>query len=264
MICELTGMEVANASMYDGSTGAAEAVMMAMRLTGRQQAVLARSVHPEYREVIRTYAHYQALPLAEVGFGADGRVDLKALEAQVTDETACVLIQSPNFFGTIEDVAAVAELAHRKGALLVVAIAEAMSLGIVNPPVEADIVCLEGAILRRAAQLRRAVSRRHRHPRKVRAADTRAAGGRDPRPFRQARLCAHPLHPRAAHPAREGDLEHLHQPGARRADGQHLSDHLRARGPARACPAEPFEGGLRAQEVRQERQAALQRCAALQ
>ncbi len=144
MICELTGMEVANASMYDGSTGAAEAVMMAMRLTGRQQAVLARSVHPEYREVIRTYAHFQALPLAEVGFGADGRVDLKALEAQVTDETACVLIQSPNFFGTIEDVAAVAELAHRKGALLVVAIAEAMSLGIVNPPVEADIVCLEG------------------------------------------------------------------------------------------------------------------------
>jgi len=143
MICELTGMEVANASMYDGSTGAAEAVMMAMRLTGRTTAVLARSVHPEYREVVRTYARYQGLPLTEAGFGDNGRVDMKALEAEVTDETACVLIQSPNFFGTIEDVAAVAELAHSKGALLVVSIAEALSLGIVRPPAEADIVSLE-------------------------------------------------------------------------------------------------------------------------
>ena len=144
MICELTGMEVANASMYDGSTGAAEAVMMAMRVTGRHRAVLARTVHPEYREVIRTYARYQGLELAEVGYGENGRVDMKALDAQITAETACVLVQSPNFFGTIEDVAAVADLAHRKGALLVVAIAEALSLGIVKPPAEADIVSLEG------------------------------------------------------------------------------------------------------------------------
>jgi glycine dehydrogenase subunit 1 len=144
MICELTGMEVANASMYDGSTGAAEAVMMAMRVTGRHKAVIARSVHPEYREVIRTYARYQGLPLTEVGFGDNGRVDRAALEREVTNETACVLVQSPNFFGTIEDVAAVAEIAHRKGALLVVSIAEALSLGIVKPPAEADIVALEG------------------------------------------------------------------------------------------------------------------------
>ena len=144
MICELTGMEVANASMYDGSTGSAEAVMMAMRVTGRHKAVIARSVHPEYREVIRTYARYQNLPLTEVGFGNNGRVDLAALDREVTNETACVLIQSPNFFGTIEDVAAVADLAHRKGALLVVSIAEALSLGIVKPPAEADIVSLEG------------------------------------------------------------------------------------------------------------------------
>lgn len=143
MICELTGMEVANASMYDGSTGAAEAVMMAMRITGRTKAVLARSVHPEYREVIRTYARYQGIPLTEAGFGENGRVDLKALDAAIDDQTACVLIQSPNFFGTIEDVAAVAEVAHKKGALLCVSIAEALSLGIVKPPVEADIVSLE-------------------------------------------------------------------------------------------------------------------------
>ena len=143
MICELTGMEVANASMYDGSTAVPEAAMMSVRLTGRSHVVIARSVHPEYREVLRTYAQHQGLPIAEVGFGENGRVDLAALDHAVTDQTACVMIQSPNFFGTIEDVAAVAELAHKKGALLVVSIAEAVSLGIVKPPVEADIVAME-------------------------------------------------------------------------------------------------------------------------
>jgi glycine dehydrogenase subunit 1 len=143
MICELTGMEVANASMYDGSTGAAEAAMMAVRLTGRSKSLLARSVHPEYREVIRTYAKHQGMPLAEIGFTDKGRVDLKALDAAIDDQTACILIQSPNFFGTIEDVATIADIAHKKGALVIVSIAEALSLGIVRPPVEADIISLE-------------------------------------------------------------------------------------------------------------------------
>jgi glycine dehydrogenase subunit 1 len=143
MICELTGMEAANASMYDGSTGAAEAVMMAMRITGRSSAILARSVHPEYREVIATYAKYQGLPLNEAPFSSNGRINLDALEAGINSDTACVLIQSPNFFGTIEDVAAIAEICHAKGALLVVCIAEALSLAIVRPPVEADIVSIE-------------------------------------------------------------------------------------------------------------------------
>lgn len=143
MICELTGMEIANASMYDGSTGAAEAVMMAVRVTGRNAAVLARTVHPEYREVIHTALQHQGIPLSEVGYLPTGRVDLAALDAAITSDTACVLIQSPNFFGTIEDVATVAEIAHKKGALLIVSIAEAVSLGIVKPPVEADIVTLE-------------------------------------------------------------------------------------------------------------------------
>ena len=143
MICELTGMDVANASMYDGSTGAAEAVMMAVRLTGRSKALIARSVHPEYRDVIRTYAKHQGMPIAKIPFGDDGRVDLKALDAAIDDQTACVLVQSPNFFGTIEDVATIADLAHKKGALLVVSIAEALSLGIVKPPAEADILSME-------------------------------------------------------------------------------------------------------------------------
>ncbi|HKD91638.1 MAG TPA: aminomethyl-transferring glycine dehydrogenase subunit GcvPA [Terriglobales bacterium] len=143
MIAELTGMEVANASMYDGSTAMPEAVMMAVRITGRHRAVVARSVHPEYREVLATYTRNQGLPVEVVGFAEDGRVDAEAIERAVTEETACVVIQSPNFFGTIEEVAAVAEIAHRKGALLVVSIAEAVSLGIVRPPAEADIVAME-------------------------------------------------------------------------------------------------------------------------
>jgi glycine dehydrogenase subunit 1 len=143
MICELTGMEVANASMYDGSTAAAEAVMMAVRLTGRRSVVVARSVHPEYREVIATYAYHQGMPTATVPFMESGRLDLKALEKVVSAETACVLIQSPNFFGTIEDVSAVAEIAHRNGAMVVVSIAEAVSLGIVEPPRAADIIAME-------------------------------------------------------------------------------------------------------------------------
>ncbi len=144
MIAELTGMDVANASMYDGSTGAAEAVMMAVRVTGRHKAVVARTVHPEYREVMATYAKHQGLPATLVPYDPEtGRVDLAALEAQVTEETACVMVQNPNFFGTIEDIPAIAAIAHAKGALLIVCIAEAISLGVVRPPLEADIVSME-------------------------------------------------------------------------------------------------------------------------
>ena len=143
MICELTGMEVANASMYDGSTAAAEAVMMAARLTGRRSVTIARSVHPEYREVLATYAFHQGMPISTVEFSDTGRVDVRALEKAITDDTACVLIQSPNFFGTIEDISAIAELAHKRGAMLVVSIAEAVSLGIVEPPRQADIIAME-------------------------------------------------------------------------------------------------------------------------
>ncbi len=143
MISELTGMDLANASMYDGSTGAAEAVMMAVRITGHRSAVIARSVHPEYREVLSTYATHQAIPLKTLSFTGAGTIDLEELEKAVGDDTACVLIQSPNFFGTIEDVEAIAEIAHKRGALLIVSIAEAVSLGIVEPPRPADIVAME-------------------------------------------------------------------------------------------------------------------------
>ncbi len=144
MIAELTGMDVANASMYDGSTAAAEAVMMAARVTGRHKAVVAATVHPEYREVLATYTRHQGLPAAIVGYNVrTGRIDLEALDAAVSEETAAVLVQSPNFFGVVEDVPAIADIAHKKGALLIVLIAEAVSLGIVRPPAEADIVAME-------------------------------------------------------------------------------------------------------------------------
>jgi glycine dehydrogenase subunit 1 len=143
MICELTGMEVANASMYDGSTAVPEAVMMAVRITKRNGIVIAHSVHPEYREVLGTYARHQALPITTVNFDEDGRVDFDEIENALTDDVACVVIQSPNFFGTVEDVAEIAAAVHRRGALLIVAISEAVSLGIVKPPAEADIVAME-------------------------------------------------------------------------------------------------------------------------
>jgi glycine dehydrogenase subunit 1 len=143
MICELTGMDVANASMYDGSTGAAEALMMAARVTGRSKCAVAKTVHPEYREVITTYSRYQGMPISTFGYAKNGRIDLDTLDMALDEDTAGVLIQSPNFFGTIEDVAAIADIVHSKGALLIVSIAEAVSLGIVKPPSEADIVSME-------------------------------------------------------------------------------------------------------------------------
>ncbi|MBV9086967.1 MAG: aminotransferase class V-fold PLP-dependent enzyme, partial [Acidobacteriaceae bacterium] len=134
MICELTGMEVANASMYDGSTAVPEAVMMANRITGRRHVLVGRTVHPEYREVLATYAKNQGLKVEDIEYRDTGRIDHGVLDMSVTEETACVVVQSPNFFGTIEDIAMLAAVAHRKGALLVVVISEAISLGIVRPP----------------------------------------------------------------------------------------------------------------------------------
>src|SRR2546427_2841467 len=144
MICQLTGMDVANASMYDGSTAVPEAAMMAVRVTGRNRVLVARTVHPEYREVLRTYARYEHMPIEEFAYVANaGGIDLDELERKIDDQTAAVIIQSPNFFGIVENVNAAAEIAHRRGALLVVVFTEAVSLGILQPPAAADIVAGE-------------------------------------------------------------------------------------------------------------------------
>jgi glycine dehydrogenase subunit 1 len=143
LMCQLTGQEVANASMYDGSTAATEAVLMAQRLTGRRRVLVARSLHPEYREVLATYARHLGLTIEEVSFTASGQLDDAALGRSLNAETAAVVVQSPNFFGVLEPLPRIAALAHGAEALLVTAVSEGVSLGLVKPPSEADIVALE-------------------------------------------------------------------------------------------------------------------------
>ncbi|HUY15194.1 MAG TPA: aminomethyl-transferring glycine dehydrogenase subunit GcvPA [Terriglobia bacterium] len=143
LMAELTGMEVANSSLYDGSTATNEAVLMAMRLTHRDRVVLARTLHPEYREVVRTYGHNLQTEIVEAPYETSGQIDLAELERLLDEKTAAVVVQSPNFFGVLEKIPAIAELVHRSGALLIVAVTEPLSLGLVKPPSEADIVAGE-------------------------------------------------------------------------------------------------------------------------
>ena len=144
MICQLTGMDVANASMYDGSTAVPEAALMAARITGRSRILASRTVHPEYREVLRTYGRHGHLTIEESGYLENsGTLHLEDLERKINQETAAVVIQSPNFFGIVEDVKTAARLAHKSGALLIVVFTEAVSLGILEPPADADIVAGE-------------------------------------------------------------------------------------------------------------------------
>ncbi len=144
LVCQLTGMEVANASMYDGSTAMAEAYLMAERVTRRSKIVVADTVHPEYREVARTYTQHGDVEIVTAAFDeSTGRLaDLSALD----DKTAALVIQSPNFFGCIENVERLAEAAHGVGALLVVVVTEAISFGLLKSPgaCGADIVVGEG------------------------------------------------------------------------------------------------------------------------
>ena len=143
MMTQLTGQEVSNASLYDGSTATTEAVLMALRVTRRRRVTLARTLHPEYRQVLNTYARHQDVELVEVPYLDSGRMDAAQLESTVDARTAAVVIQSPNFFGALEQIPEVASIAHRAGALLIVTITEPLSLAIVKPPSDADIVCGE-------------------------------------------------------------------------------------------------------------------------
>jgi len=144
LVCQLTGMEVANASMYDGSTAMAEAYLMARRVTRRDKIVVAQTVHPEYREVAKTYAQHGDSEIVDLTYDQlTGRVgDLSALD----DKTAALVVQSPNFFGCIEDLKSLADQAHAVGALFVVVVTEAISFGLLKTPGEcgADIVVGEG------------------------------------------------------------------------------------------------------------------------
>ncbi len=144
-VAELTGMEVANASLYDGSTAAAEAVLMAARITRRHKAVLSGGVHPQYAETIATLTQGAGIAIVRRPLA----VDAEAEAAGIDTETACVVVQTPNLFGTVTDLTAIAEAVHAAGALLIVVVTEAVSLGLIRSPgsMGADIVAAEGQSL---------------------------------------------------------------------------------------------------------------------
>jgi len=152
MICELTGMDAANASMYDGATAIAEAAFLACRATGRKEIVVSSAVHPEYRSVLKTYAKGAGLNVKEAPFSKNqATLDLATLDigrATGNNNLACVILQQPNFFGSIEDVRSLAEKIHAAGALFIVC-ADPISLGLLKAPGDygADIVVGEGQSL---------------------------------------------------------------------------------------------------------------------
>ncbi|MBF0492886.1 MAG: aminomethyl-transferring glycine dehydrogenase subunit GcvPA [Deltaproteobacteria bacterium] len=147
MVASLLGMDIANASTYDGSTSLAEAVLMALRLKSKKQKVLlARNLHPEYRKVVQTVLHNMGTPIEEVNFSADGRIDLADLQKKLTPEVAVFCAGYPNYFGVIEDLAGLAKIIHANDSLFVTATQEALSLALLKSPgsCAADIAVAEG------------------------------------------------------------------------------------------------------------------------
>jgi glycine dehydrogenase subunit 1 len=144
MICEITGMDVANASMYDGGTAVTEAAMMACAVSGRKEIIMAATIHPHYQEIFKTYAVDRDYTFKSANF-TNGTMDITHLEKVVSKSTAAVIVQSPNFFGSIEDIKKIAEIAHAQGAYLI-AVVDPISLGILASPgsLGADIVVGEG------------------------------------------------------------------------------------------------------------------------
>lgn len=149
IICELTGCEVSNASLYNGATATAEAALMAMRVTGRNRVLMHRALHPNYREVVKTTLSRIATVDTTAFSLQTGTTDLKALDEALRSETACVIVQNPNFFGCIEDLRELAAATHKAGALLVVVVTEPLALGLLKSPAElgADVVVGEGSSL---------------------------------------------------------------------------------------------------------------------
>lgn len=147
MICELTGMAVSNASMYDGATALTEAAIMACESTKRTEILIAKSVHPESRKVLNTYSKFRNMSIVEVGY-KNGQIDIDDLKSKINDNTAALLLQSPNFFGIIEDIASVEALVHDNKSLLVVS-ADPISMAILESPgkLGADIVVGEAQAL---------------------------------------------------------------------------------------------------------------------
>lgn len=150
LMCQLTGMEVSNGSMYDGASSLAEAVLMAHRITGRKKVLLSQTIHPEYREVIQTYIDREEQEIILIPYlKGEGRTNEKILAQFLDQDVSAVVIQNPNFFGVIEDLQAIAERVHQKGGLMIAGFSEPIAYGMLRPPGEfgADIVAGEGQSL---------------------------------------------------------------------------------------------------------------------
>lgn len=146
MIARLTGTEIANASMYDGASAMAEAAVLCAKMSNRSRIVIARSVHPQYRQVLQTYCWANGYTLNEIPALPSGQLNLAALKNTLDDSVAVVIVQSPNFFGCIEDITPIADTAHQCGALLIAGFTDGTSLGILQPAgvCGADFVVGEG------------------------------------------------------------------------------------------------------------------------
>lgn len=146
MICQLTGMELANASMYDGASALAEAAIMAVRISKKKEIVLPENIHPEYRETVKTYCQFLDMTIKEIPVGANGGTDIKVLKDNISVDTAAVAVQNPNFFGVVEGIEEISSVIREKGALFIGVVVEPVSLGILKPPGDfgADIVVGEG------------------------------------------------------------------------------------------------------------------------
>jgi len=150
LMCQLTGMDVSNASMYDGASSLAEAVLMANRITRRKKVLLSQAIHPEYRRVIQTYMAPDQQEIVLIPYQKDeGRTDEKILSDLLKEEVSAVVLQSPNFFGVIEDLQSIGERIHDLGGLMIANFSEAVAYGILRPPgsIGADIVAGEGQSL---------------------------------------------------------------------------------------------------------------------
>ncbi len=147
LMCELTGMDVANASMYDGSTALTEAALLSIRLKERNKVICSRAIHPEYRQVLKTYLKGFQTEIVEIGT-PEGITDINQLEKAIDDKTAAVLVQNPNFFGCIEDMEAISNITHKYDALFIACV-NPISLGVLKPPGEyhADIAVGEAQVL---------------------------------------------------------------------------------------------------------------------
>jgi len=250
LLCELTGMEVATASHYDGATATAEAALMACRLTRRQRVAVSSAVNPQVRQVLATYCSGPGIEVVEVpadlAEGGSGLTPADAAARSLDDETACLVAQQPNFFGGLEPMAELGEAAHAVGALLV-AVVEPISLALLEAPGSygADIVAAEGQPLGIPLSYGGPyVGLMAARMSAVRQMPGRLVGGTRDAEGRRGYV-PHPPGARAAHPTREGGLQHLYQPGALRAGRDHLPVSGRARRPARGGRAVDHPGAAR-------------------